>query len=499
MSITFTDIFCGAGGSSTGLVAAGLELRLAANHWARAIETHAANHPGADHVCADVSNYDMRRLPATDVLWASPICTEISPAGGRRRTAKKQARGQLALGLEEFGPVPQAAFDRTRATAYDVLRATEVHRYKVVLIENVIEFAVDWELFDWWRQGMELLGYESRFISVSSAHIGGDGNAPAPQWRDRIYGWFSRRGIPVPDLRPRPQAWCVECGEDVRAVQSWRNPRGPRLGKYRQQYDYRCPNTRCRNALVEPYVRPAADIIDWSDPGVRIADRDQHGKRPLAPSTLARIRAGLQMLGERRMVVTVNHGGHDGRAFPADAGPLPARTVKIGEAVLTPCGGTWNTTPYTADQPLRTRTTREMEGVAFPPGAHQEGGAEGAFVVEYRNHATPSPVDRPVGTVTAQGNHHALVIPYRNAATKTAAEPLHTLSTRDSAGLALPAPVVEDCFYRMLQPREQLLAQRFPPGYIVHGNRGEQTMQAGNAVSANVAQWLGRHVAEVLG
>lgn len=43
MSITFTDIFCGAGGSSIGLVSAGFELKLAANHWDRAIETHSSN------------------------------------------------------------------------------------------------------------------------------------------------------------------------------------------------------------------------------------------------------------------------------------------------------------------------------------------------------------------------------------------------------------------------------------------------------------------------
>lgn len=61
MTLTFTDIFCGAGGSSTGLVQAGLELKLAANHSRIAISTHAANHPDADHVCADINNYDMRR------------------------------------------------------------------------------------------------------------------------------------------------------------------------------------------------------------------------------------------------------------------------------------------------------------------------------------------------------------------------------------------------------------------------------------------------------
>src|SRR5438270_8399612 len=104
MSITFTDIFCGAGGSSIGLTAAGFELRLAANHWPRAIETHSANFRDAEHVCADVNNYDMRRLPSTEVLWASPICTEMSPAGRKQRRRKRQ----LELDLEGQGHVEQA-------------------------------------------------------------------------------------------------------------------------------------------------------------------------------------------------------------------------------------------------------------------------------------------------------------------------------------------------------------------------------------------------------
>lgn len=37
---TWTDMFCGAGGSSTGIAA----IPDAANHWDLAIEVHAANH-----------------------------------------------------------------------------------------------------------------------------------------------------------------------------------------------------------------------------------------------------------------------------------------------------------------------------------------------------------------------------------------------------------------------------------------------------------------------
>lgn len=457
MSVTFTDIFCGAGGSSTGLVEAGFELKLAANHWPRAIETHALNHPDAEHVCADVNNYDMRRLPHTDVLWASPICTENSPAGGRAGKRTPRTTGQLAI--EELGHVEQAGFERTRATFHDVIRATEVHRYKVVIVENVPDIAWRWELLDWWCEGMMRLkpGYRMLSVCGSAAHLGGEGNDPAAQWRNRWYGLFVRSDIPLPDVTVSPLAWCPVCECDVNAVQTWNRDAlrilGHPFGSYREQYWFTCPRGHAR---VEPYVMPAASIIDWSNVGERIGDR----KKPLAASTMERIRVGLTMLPDSpRTIITANHSGHDGRPFPADAAPLPTRTTKIGE------------------------------GIVCTPDP---------FVVEYRNHADVSPITAPIGTVTAKGNHHGLVIPYRKAKPKTTREPLHTVSTVDSAGLLQPAVAIEDCFYRMLQPREQASAQRFPLDYRITGNQGEQTMQAGNAVAVNAAHWLGSRVAAVL-
>ncbi|MFF8265741.1 hypothetical protein [Streptomyces virginiae] len=65
-------------------------------------------------------------------------------------------------------------------------------------------------------------------------------------------------------------------------------------------------------------------------------------------------------------------------------------------------------------------------------------------------------------------------------------ETMLTLATRDSAGVLTPADTapeqalsVEDRHFRMLQPREQLAAQRFPGDYIMRGNKTEQTQQAG--------------------
>lgn len=504
--VTFIDVFCGAGGSSAGLREAGLELRLAANHWDRAIETHATNFPDADHLCADVSNYDWRRTPSTHVAWFSPECTWHSPAGGRARL-----RAQLDL-FDDY--VPTDAGVRSRATAFDVIRATEVHRYPVVIVENVVEFAA-WPMFDWWLDGMVKLGYQASIICVSSAHVGDENNPHAPQWRDRMYVFFVRDGIVMPDTRPRPSAWCQTCDEAVRAVQSWKpvkgssRPDGRRVGKYGQQYVYKCPNGRCGHQVVEPFVLPAAAAIDWTDLGTRIGDR----KRPLAAATMRRIRAGARMFAQ------------------PDPQPAPVPGAFIGKA-YTPRGRTEQMVKNPGAEPLGSITTSDHHELVAPPMVAPP------YLVELRNHSTATAVaEAPVSTVTAGGNIHALavpgafvskhhggldysaighmnkgvdeplaavvarpnmslVIPYRRANRPTStAEPLHAVSTRDSGALTT-AEVddldVEDYRFRMLNPREHLNAQRFPNDYVVTGNKGEQTMQAGNAVSSNVAHWLGR-------
>lgn len=557
--LTYTDIFCGAGGSSIGLTEAGLKLKLAANHWDRAIETHSANFRDAEHLCADVSNYDMRRLPHTRILWASPICTENSPAGGRKRRPK----GQLDM-FEEGGHVPGEGMERTRATFHDVIRATEVHRYDAVIVENVTE-AADWELWDWWLGGMVLLGYNYQLVSVSSAHVGDEDNPYAPQWRDRLYIVFTRKGIPLPDVSPRPLAWCPVCEKAVVAFQSWKRPGRPKIGKYGRQYVYLCPNTSCAHAVAEPFVLPAASAIDWTDLGTRIGDR----KKPLAANTMRRIRAGLEMFAQP---VTVAVGGNTWerpgsgyvRAWPVDDAPMGARTGTPGDALATPpfltllrsnrirnldpaaeplasimTGGSnhglvlplggYNRTsePTTTGEPFRTRVVRDTDALVTRPfittlrGGMEASGVDAPapavmgrghdaltvppFVVKnYGGYCTPeqniSRTSDPLSAVTVRDGH-ALVVPYRGRRSRatTTGEPLHTLATHDSAALVQPDDTeVLECRLRMLKPREHLRAQRTPDSYIVLGNQGEQTMQAGNMVSANVAHWLGRAVAAVL-
>ena len=82
---TVTDLFCGAGGSSLGAEYAGAQLVMAANHWQTAIDVHQVAFPDAGHDVADISQADPRRYPVTDILIASPECTNHSQARGISR------------------------------------------------------------------------------------------------------------------------------------------------------------------------------------------------------------------------------------------------------------------------------------------------------------------------------------------------------------------------------------------------------------------------------
>lgn len=76
MTLTLTDLFCGAGGSSTGAIAVpGVTVRMAANHWQLAVDTHNTNHPEADHSCADLSQVNAVTPPAARDLVAAVVAS----------------------------------------------------------------------------------------------------------------------------------------------------------------------------------------------------------------------------------------------------------------------------------------------------------------------------------------------------------------------------------------------------------------------------------------
>ena len=74
MTLTMTDIFAGAGGSSSGAASVpGVDVRVAANHWQMAVDVHQINHPATDHACVDLHLEDW----ASRVVIAAALKWEI--------------------------------------------------------------------------------------------------------------------------------------------------------------------------------------------------------------------------------------------------------------------------------------------------------------------------------------------------------------------------------------------------------------------------------------
>jgi hypothetical protein len=94
MTYTIADLFCGAGGSGLDAsVVPGVQLRYAANHWRRAVETHAENFPDVDHDVADISQVDPRRTALT--VWVPTLFDQPELAAAER--AALRYRGWLPL------------------------------------------------------------------------------------------------------------------------------------------------------------------------------------------------------------------------------------------------------------------------------------------------------------------------------------------------------------------------------------------------------------------
>src|SRR5258707_1170334 len=184
MTYKMPDFFCGAGGSSQGATAIpGVTASLAANHWAKAIESHAANFPDTEHFMGDLHDADVAKFPGADLFWASPECPTWSQARGKQKDYDKQP--------DLFGEtLPDEATDRSRSLMWDVPRYLEAMQLRgrpvlAGVVENVTDVR-DW--IDWreWVRSIENLGYKTRLIALNSMHARPARTAYAPQSRDRL-------------------------------------------------------------------------------------------------------------------------------------------------------------------------------------------------------------------------------------------------------------------------------------------------------------------------
>lgn len=443
--ITAIDLFCGAGGTSTGLIqaaaSAGLRVDLTAiNHWDIAIETHAANHPGARHLCETLDAVNPRALYPSgriDLLVASPECTHHSIARGG---------------------VPRC--DQSRSSAWHIVRWAESLYIDNILIENVPEFQTWGPLgvnglplkskrgatFQAFVTALKSLGYSVDYRIINTADYGD------PTTRRRFF-LIARRG--------NKRIW-------------WPEPTHTQEGG--------------RNLFgnTQPWV-PAREIIDWSLTGESIFNR----KRPLAKKTLARIEYGLNKFGGKEFLIKFF-----GTSRVADVeNPAPSITagglhLGVCQPFLTVYKG--QSKSMSIEKPIPTLTTMESVSLCQP------------FIIDQNyTHTGParvSSIDSPFSTLTTRPGKQVvqpfIVKYYGTGMTQSIDQPLDTVTTRDRFGLieVFEKHPALDIRMRMLQPHELAAAQGFPDGYKFAGNKGQVVKQIGNAVPCRTARALCREL-----
>lgn len=524
--LLYIDLFCGAGGTSTGVEDAKTDGEKCAkviacvNHDANAIVSHAANHPDALHFTEDIRTLELsplvkhiekikKRNPGAFVgLWASLECTNFSKAkGGKPRDA------------------------HSRTLAEHLFRYIEALNPDYIQIENVEEF-MSWgdldkngrpvsrdagRLYHKWIDDVKSYGYNFEHRILNAADFG------AYTSRRRFFGVFAKHGLPI--VFPEPTHSKTGTKGLFGNLKKW---------------------------------KPVREVLDFTDEGESIFMR----KKPLVDATLERIYAGLikfvacgsvqGRIGvvQAKRFLSKNYSGHPESKNISIEGPAhtitgidhhsiinasfiqqrnsgspeykviplnrPARTITAtgGNQELVQCrflsayyGRGHN---HSVNEPAPTLTTKDR--LAF-------------FSMQYGN-GTPCAVDTPTPTVTTNPKHqlvtcskvsrHYLMNPQFSSSGGSVDKPCFTLITQmdkmppyliatETGDIAIkiketdsPAMVkikefmalygIIDIKMRMLRIPELKQIMGFPKDYVLIGSQADQKKFIGNAVEVGIAR-----------
>jgi len=290
IQLIYIDLFCGAGGTSTGVHSAkvnGEQCAIVAaciNHDANAIRSHKSNHKNTLHFTEDITKlYDTKRFSyllshvnylktlypdAKVVLWASLECTNFSKAKG----------GQ-----------PRDADSRTLAYhLYPYIKGLPIDE---IQIENVEEF-MSWGELDAngkpisrlagieylrWVEKVKSFGYHYQYRILNAADYG------ALTSRKRFFGQFAR------------------LGEDI---------------YWPEQTHSEKLNSSSFGETLKPW-RAVKEVLDFNDEGESIFGR----KKDLVDATMTRIYAGLIKFvagGQKSFLARYNSGQPEHRCISLD-------------------------------------------------------------------------------------------------------------------------------------------------------------------------------------
>lgn len=536
--LLYIDLFCGAGGTSTGINSARLDGEQCAkvvacvNHDANAIASHSSNHPDALHFTEDIRTLELSPLvshlqmcraenpEALTVLWASLECTNFSRAkGGQPRDAD------------------------SRTLAEHIFRYIEALEPDYIQIENVEEF-MSWGEVDEngkpismdkgksylrWVRNVKRYGYNFEYRILNAADYG------AYTSRKRFFGIFARKGLPI----VFPEATHCKNG--------------------------------CKNLFTElrPW-KPVRDVLDFSNEGKSIFERE----KPLSEKTLERIYAGLIKFvagGKDAFMIKYNSVNQKTGKYVPPSLDAPCPTVatqnRLALAQVSFLSKQYGGHPYSknvsVDGPAGTVTARDHH--MFISVYHGNGHVHSVcdpsptvttvnrlslvkpcFIDMYYGNGKPTSVDAPSGCVTTNpkqalvtvcpwimdtnfgnvdspsrvitANHkqHYLMNPQFASPGSSVEEPCFTLIARmdkrppylivtEAGEVAIrvfendsPMTVkikefmalygIVDIKMRMLMIDELKLIMGFPKDYILIGTQAEQKKYIGNAVEVTIAR-----------
>lgn len=547
INLLYIDLFCGAGGTSSGVEYARVNGRKCAevvacvNHDKNAILSHKANHPHTLHFTEDIRTLELspmvahlqkmkRKHPeAHVVLWASLECTNFSKAKG----------GQ-----------PRDADSRTLAD--HLFRYIEAIDPDYVQVENVEEFMC-WGALDengkpvskdqgsdylrWVRQ-VQGYGYDYDWRILNAADFG------AYTSRKRFFGQFARKGLPI----AFPEQTYAKNGDEG--------------GMFKMYHKW----------------KSVRDVLDLNDDGESIFSR----KKPLCEKTLERIYAGLVKFvagGKKQHEAwilkynSMNRQNHHNAPSLDEPCPTVACQNRLG---LVKCqflskqfsgdpdsknidieqpAGTVTTIDHHAfvtayygngfnssiDSPAPTVTTKDrisLVSAKFLDNQYGNGSSSGIdspaptvvnhpkqnivtckpWVMSTNFNNVGSSVDEPATVITACHKYHYLMNPQFASAGGSVEKPCFTLIarmdkmppylitskegavgiaiyesdspwTRKVKGVMAAYGIIDICM-RMLNIGELKRIMGFPSDYVLVGTQAEQKKYIGNAVEVNMSRVL---------
>lgn len=368
------DLFAGAGGVTTGIENAKVDavkiakVIAAVNHDAKAIASHAHNHPDAVHFIEDIRLLKVEKLhPVVNqariqypnaklIIWASAECTNFSRAKG---------------GL------PRDADSRTLPE--ELYRYIDALNPDIVQVENVIEF-MSWGPLDdngkpiskdagidylKWVATIKSKGYDYDYRILNAADFGGY------TIRERYFGIFVKPELEI--------VWPAATHSK-------------------------------KNTLLEKW-KPVKEVLDFSVKGNSIFDREtnmnlrKQDRKPLVENSLKRIYLGLQKFAATPFISKYNsNNAKTGVSIPVDINnPCPTLTTQNRLAVIQPfiCQYYGNSQACRIDDPASTLTTKDRLQIIQPIYFMSKA---------YNTSACNDSIDKPIGTLTTIDHHQFIQV-----------------------------------------------------------------------------------------